>query len=774
VYNAGQQSVDKHAVRIVLVLILALAFGAAAQDDELRLAARLDSEQKCAEAERIYNRVVAQKPPSAALWNNLGNHYIVCGDAEKARSYFERVLKSNPLHANANLQLARIAVDRHQGQLALEYLSRVHDTQPAVGLLRAEALHWAGNSSAALTTLDSLEKATAGDERLVFLYGLTCARIGAYARAEAAFNAVLARHPDDFDVLFNLGRAAARAGHYERARSTLEVALKLRPQSVESLVELGQTYAALQDYAKAVFLLANARQLAPRNPEIALELARAAQRGEYYGDAAQAYDDYLRLRPGDAIAQRERAIVCGRTDTRKAEGLRDLAAYVRSHPEDPLGHYGLAQLSWRDQPERALANFTQALKLDPKFTAAYMNRAWLLQRIGRTEEAVADLRKAIEIDPGEYRALDQLGLAYSSLDRPADAEKVLRRAMALAPDNPDVLLHFGRTLMELGREEEAQRYLDKFERVRPHTVRGPWQQPGMIESATLPPAERMRRQIERLRGDARAHPDDPELQLHLAELLLTDGQAQDASAEFHVLLARNAGKQIWREAGTFLLGFEQYRLASDFLKKAAAEDARANLDLAIAVLFDTGPAEALRVLEGVPESDRAGDYLLLKARILDAAGHTSESEHVLEQGLRLAVSQPQIGKEAALLLVRGNRAAAALDLLNRVAGTNPDLLLTRAIVLGLLNQTSVAEKALKEIEAQWPEWDRPYLVHGVLLERVQPREAVRRLRTAAALGMKDLALRCSLARAAGAEKAGPECSCAAGLYNLLFPTCSRP
>ncbi len=126
------------------------------------------------------------------------------------------------------------------------------------------------------------------------------------------------------------------------------------------------------------------------------------------------------------------------------------------------------------------------------------------------------------------------------------------------------------------------------------------------------------------------------------------------------------------------------------------------------------------------------------------------------------------------MLVRHNRASAALDLLNRTAGTNPDLLLTKAMILGLIDQTSAADKALKGIESQWPEWDRPYLVHGLLLERVQPREAVRKLRTAAALGMTDLAIRCAMARLAAYQKSDPECSCATGLQQLLFPPCSRP
>ncbi len=75
-------------------------------------------------------------------------------------------------------------------------------------MLRAEALTWAGKQIAALAILDGMQKEIAADPRLIFLFGLTCARIGAYDRAETAFNSVLTQHPDDFDVLFNLGCAS--------------------------------------------------------------------------------------------------------------------------------------------------------------------------------------------------------------------------------------------------------------------------------------------------------------------------------------------------------------------------------------------------------------------------------------------------------------------------------------------------------------------------------------------------------------------------------------
>ena len=296
----------------------------------------------------------------------------------------------------------------------------------------------------------------------------------------------------------------------------------------------------------------------------------------------------------------------------------------------------------------------------------------------------------------------------------------------------------------------------------------------MIESASLPAAERGSREIERLRKGAEAHQDDPELQLRLASLLLAEGRVDEAEAEFRVLLTRNAESRTWQQAGSFLLSFERYPLARDFLERAAPGNPAANLDLAIAVFFLEGPAKALSILEQVPGQQRSGDYLLLKAKILDAAGQGGESENVLEQGLELPISRPQIAREAALLLVRHDRKELALEFLAKTAGSDPNLLLTRAMVLALTDQHSAAEKALKEIESLWPEWDRPYVVHGLLLEKTGRHEAAQKLQTAIALGSQDPAARCALARLASEASPDPQCSCAGGLNEILFSPCARP
>ena len=284
--------------------------------------------------------------------------------------------------------------------------------------------------------LDEIQHGAANDARVLMTLGITCASLGLFERAETAFGGVLATHPESFEVLFHLGRAAARAKHYDRAERVLEVARKMRPADPDTLIELGLLYGARQDYSRAVYVLSQARQSAPKRPDILLALARAADDAGYYGDSILAYDEYLSVQPADETARRDRARVCAATGTRLPEGLRELAAYIRRHPEDPIGHYDLAQFLWSSEPEKALEELSAALHLNPRFAPAFFARGWLRQRLGRMAESLADFRSAVRLEPENVRALDQLGLAYLGLDQPGEAEKVLRRAAGNCTERP--------------------------------------------------------------------------------------------------------------------------------------------------------------------------------------------------------------------------------------------------------------------------------------------------------------------------------------------------
>lgn len=747
---------------------------AATQDGALREAARLDAEQKCGEAERYYQDLLAKSPASLALLNNVGNHYLVCRQPEKARLYFERVIKLNPMQTNANLQLARIATDQKQGTKALAYLARLKDSDPAVLLLRAEAAHYAGKDAVAQSILADMQRAT-DDPQVLFAIGTTSARIQQYAGAEAAFNRVLAADPENFDVLFSLGRAAARSGHYERARSALEVAVKLKPEDADALFELGLAATGAGDHRRAVYVLAQARQRMPGRPDIVLALARAAESAGFYGDAAVTFDEYLRLRPDDDTARRDLALAHGNMDDVHARhGLEELTSYLLKHPNDPVAHFDLAQLIWKQDSNRSLEELSVALRIDTGFAAAYYARAWLLHRFGRIEESLSDLQACVKLDPRSVEALTQLGATYVELDLSADAEKVLRQALVLSPQHPQALMNLARALTTLDRSEEAQQYFEAFRRALPPTSRNPLREPGMIELATLPQPERVRLQIERLQEQASTHPGDPELQLSLAGLLLSDGQIDGAKTAFRALLDRNAGARIYHRAGRILLEASQYELAREFLERTAASVPDARVDLALAVFAAGDLEKALQYFDGVPVPEQTAEFCVAKARILAAAGRQREAEEVLQKGVQRADLQPDAAEHAAALLIQYGRAAQARMVLQHVRGreNQANMLLAEAIATALGGDPAGAAAILTKVESRWPEWDRAYLAHGLVLEQQQQVALARqKIQIAIALKDSDRVAQCAWSRLSGKGAKIAECVCGAGLREMLVPDC---
>lgn len=763
--------------RVCLLLLIfagAILCCASPQQSELQQAERLDAQQKCEQAEQVYQRMLTKGAPSAALLNNLGSHYLVCGPPEKAQVAFERLHKLNPAHFNANLQLAKFALQRKDAALALAHLSGLGERDPEVLLARAEALALTGRREAASRILDALLKSTGNsagnDPRLLFAIGVTCGRAGLFAQSETAFSAVLAQAPDDFDVLYNVGLAAARAGHLDRAKLSFEVALKVKPGDVDALYELGRVESRLGHSTRAIYLLAQARQSAPQRADVLLALARAAQSGEFFGDALAAYDDYLKLQPADDMVRRDRAMVLGRTRTSVKDALAELTAYVSRHPQDAKGHYDLALVLSQDQQEQALDEATRAVALAPTLEPARFVRAWLLEQTGRTEDALAELRAALKLNPRDAHALDLLGVACLALERPAEAEKALRQAVEIAPEESNFLFHFARALIELGRKLEAQPYLDRFNRLRQAPARLPREAPGLIEAATLSPAEGSRRALEQFRQALAATPNDANLRANFGAALFAAGRGDEAGTVYRELLALPMSVSIAHEAGATLLAFEQYGLARDFLQRAAAESPSARIDLAQALLFTDGPREALLAIDAQSADEEAGDALLVKARILDAAGRTAESDQALAEGLRHAIARPRLVEDSALLLLRHKQTARALEAVDsalKAASADSGLRLVRAVTLHALGRDVEAESELRDIERRWPEWDRAYLIDGLILQRLaHPAEARRKIDIALSLGILDEAAQCALRTASE-----PPCACQPGVYEPFFDPC---
>jgi len=712
------------------------------------MAVILDSQRKYSAAEEFYRRALQIAPGSPVILNNLGNHDLATGNPKKAEESFRRVVTIDPHHVNANLQLAEMSLQQGQGAGVLVCLNRLQAAdrdQPVAQLLRAQALALTGKCGPAVQVLGALEPRTAEDPHFTYSIGLAYAQCRRYDRAEKSFGEALKADPTNFDVLYNLGVTARRAGHLERAHQVFEAALRSRPEDVDALYAYGDLLTATKDFLTASAVLYRAARLAPDRADVLLLLARATEALGYYEDTASTLERYLKLRPDDAAAQRELCfslILEGRFE----EGLPKLQQFVLRHPQDARGQFELGVAEATDSPEKALPHLDEALKLDPTMSEARYTRAALNFQNNRLDQSLADFEALRKIDPNNPRILDWQARIYLQQDRAQQAAPLLQQAAELDPHDRAILIHYSQALEKLGRTEERKAVLASFKEA---AARGgqPSARSGLLNFLALSPEQQDARYLESLQAAVNENPNDVALKARLAEYLLDQGESKRAAAVFQEVLAAGAGSATLADCGKALLEHEQYGLAAEFLQKAP----NAKLDLAIAVFHSVSPAAGLAQLDEMPADQRAGDYFILRAQILDSMGKTAEAVDSVDRGIRAAPRRADMYFEAAAFLIQHGQfkqAAALLEDATRLIPDAPNLWLARAIalVLPVAHGRSHADevrseegmKVLAQIESRWPAWDLPYLVNGMILQdELKSKQAKQMLDLAIALGCRE-------------------------------------
>jgi tetratricopeptide (TPR) repeat protein len=91
--------------------------------------------------------------------------------------------------------------------------------------------------------------------------------------------------------------------------------------------------------------------------------------------------------------------------------------------------------------ERAAADYTEAIRLNPKSVRAYNNRAVVYQSQGDLERAIADFSAAIRLDPTSSRAYQSRAAAYETQGDLAKADADLAEARRVYRPKYDTIAH---------------------------------------------------------------------------------------------------------------------------------------------------------------------------------------------------------------------------------------------------------------------------------------------------------------------------------------------
>jgi TolB-like protein/DNA-binding winged helix-turn-helix (wHTH) protein/Tfp pilus assembly protein PilF len=189
----------------------------------------------------------------------------------------------------------------------------------------------------------------------------------------------------------------------------------------------------------------------------------------------------------------------------------------------------------RDEIERSISYFEEALRKDPTFAQAYLGLANAYNSLslifvgGNPAELrpkiIAASRKALELDPELAEAHAYLGDIYQKEWHWGDAEAEYKRALELKPNDVTAHLGYANWLLCQGRMEEALAWSRRARELDPVGVRG------VGTGWILFHARRYDEAIRELRSALAVHPDHAGARWFLGFALIGKGQPEEAIPE---------------------------------------------------------------------------------------------------------------------------------------------------------------------------------------------------------------------------------------------------
>ncbi len=286
--------------------------------------------------------------------------------------------------------------------------------------------------------------------------------------AATEFQAIVALDPKNVDAQGNLGVVLFFQGKYAESSPHLRAALKLQPNlwKIQALLGIaekrtGDVNSALTDLEKAF----------PNLKEQKIRIDTGMQLIDIYsgaGDLPKAVPIITALRDIDPTN-----VEIIYTAYRIYSDLLDEArlSLIVVAPNSARVHQMMAhELARQGNTDEAIANYREALKIDPNVSGLHFELAEMLNNSsipGGREEAEKEYQAALAINPNDEKAECKLGdLAALRGDQQAAAE-YYQRALKLQPNDSEAILGLAKSLMTMNQPEKALPLLEQAVKLDP-------------------------------------------------------------------------------------------------------------------------------------------------------------------------------------------------------------------------------------------------------------------------------------------------------------------
>lgn len=461
---------------------------------------------------------------AARLWLILDPHEVRArqmitallvggGRLEEAKIHLERLLADEEENLGAAFlslhQMLARQPDKAGVLEVVQELAKPYPQVPEAHFAVSQAAWAAEKDELALREILEASRLRPGWENAALFQGQILLRAGA-SQALDFFKSYLDNSPKALEVRLTYARLLVAEKHYSEARGEFEKLVIEFPQNAEVSVALGLLSMQLRDFDKAELHLKRALTEKYRDPDsVRMYLGQLHEERKQYAEAANWYGS---IAPSEhaLAAQLKYAAMLAKL-SRIPEALQHLRQ-ISVHTNQQRVQVAVAEA----QIMRATKAYQDAFELLSKMLEKLPNYPDLLyehamaaDKVGRFDVLEQNLRKLIQLKPDYAHAYNALGYTFAERgERLEEAAQLIEKALKLLPDDPFIMDSMGWVQYRLGALDKALGYLKR----------------------------------------AYAEQSDPEIAVHLGEVLWIQGNREEAGKLLQSALKENPDNEALLDA----------------------------------------------------------------------------------------------------------------------------------------------------------------------------------------------------------------------------------
>jgi tetratricopeptide (TPR) repeat protein len=260
---------------------------------------------------------------------------------------------------------------------------------------------------------------------------------GQFKEGEAVLRSYLLTDARSGQARYMLAYGLLRQNRPKESLEEYTRAAGVQAPSAEDLKNVAQAYVLLSDYTDADRWMSRALEMDRSDAEIWYSLGRLRYSEQKFGEAAQCFEQTLKLAPKNV----------------KAEYNLGLAFEGLNRTDDAVIAYRQA-IAWQE------AGPPEKVSEQP-----LLDLAIVLLHQGKLDEAQSLLLRAVAIAPADVRIREQLGQLYMQEGNFAEGGKHLEIATRLDPGKSNLHFLLGQAYRHLGRQQDAKAQFDAAARL---------------------------------------------------------------------------------------------------------------------------------------------------------------------------------------------------------------------------------------------------------------------------------------------------------------------